>query len=117
MCLTDLRNDIHEFLIDILQGGSITIVIDIQLDQSLRILTDSNKDTENQRFLSNGRMSHFEYRDKDLVQQDFNLFLNHQQSLRCLTHLHLSTHRFEHTPKDLDTEFKDLVDRTDGVPR
>jgi hypothetical protein len=33
------------------------------------------------------------------------------------THFHLSTHRFKHTPKDLDTELKDLVHRTDGVPR
>jgi len=91
MRLTDLRNDIHEFLVDVFKGCSITIVIDIQFDQSLGILTDSNKDTEDQRFLSNCRMSHFEYRDKDLVQQDFNLFLiisNHLEVTDALSSEH-----------------------------
>ena len=66
--LTDLGNDIHELFIDVLEGCSITVVVDVHLDQRLWVLAQTDEDAEDEGFLADRRVSHLEYRDEDFVQ-------------------------------------------------
>jgi hypothetical protein len=75
MRLTDLGDNVHELLVDILQRGTVAIVVDVELDKGLGVLTQADKDSEDERFLANGRVLHFQYRDEYFVQQHLDLFL------------------------------------------
>jgi len=43
MSLTNLGDDVHNLFVNIVDGGSIAVVVDINFDQSLRVLAQSDK--------------------------------------------------------------------------
>lgn len=75
MSLSNLRYDIHELFVYVFGCSSITIVVDIDLDEGLWILTKPDEDGEDKGFLTDSRMSHFENRNKDFVEKYLDLFL------------------------------------------
>lgn len=97
MRLTDFRDDIHELFVDVFGSGPVTIVIDVYLDESLGVLAEPDKDGEDEGFLADGRMTHFEDGDEDFVQEDFDFFLvmlaQSYEAERRAADLHLRSHR------------------------
>lgn len=91
--------------VDVVERGAIAIVVEVDVDERLRVLREASKDGEEDRLLPHGRIAHLEDREEDLVEEDLDLLLE------------LGAHPAQHAPEDLATEFKDLDDGGDGVPR
>lgn len=72
---TDARYDIDESLVNVVQGGSIAIVIDVHFDESLWIQAESCKNVQENKLLPDGGIAHLQYGQEDLVEQDLDLFL------------------------------------------
>lgn len=72
---SDLGDDLDESFVDVLDGGSVAIVVEVDLDEGLRILGESEEDGEDGGLLLDGGSSHLEDGEEDLVEEDFDLFL------------------------------------------
>ena len=92
--LADLRDNVHELLIDVLWRRPVTVVVEVDLHQRLRVLAQADENAEDQRLLPDGRVSHLKNRDEDLVHENLNLFLK-VSSIRCTDKLTLRGARID----------------------
>lgn len=65
----------HGLFVDVVRSFAVTIVVEINLYQSLRILTQTREHPQYNRLLFQCRCTHLQDRDEDLVQKNLNLFL------------------------------------------
>jgi hypothetical protein len=66
---------IHALFIDIIRRFAVTIIIEIYLNQSLRILAQSGQHAEDYGLLLKSGCSHFKNGNEDLMQENFDFFL------------------------------------------
>lgn len=71
----DLGDDLHQLFVHVQDRRSITVVIEVDLDERLGILGKPEEDVEDGGFLSEGERRQLEDRQEDFVQKDFDLFL------------------------------------------
>lgn len=71
----DAGDDVDESFVDVVERGTVAVVVDVDLDQSLWVQPQPTEDGEQKGLLSDRRVSHFEDGKEDLVQENFNLFL------------------------------------------
>jgi hypothetical protein len=128
MSLSEPTDDVDEPFVNVFHRRPVAIVIDIDVHQRLRILTQTKVGGEQRRLLTKGRMTHFQDGDIDLVEQDLDLFLQRSGktlsvesidsdgSLTRISHLELRSETLQHTPKDLGTQIKYLVDGRQRIP-
>lgn len=70
-----LGDDVHQTLVDVLDGVDVTVVVEEDFDERTRVLAEPLNHVEEDKFLLERRGAHFEDRKKNLVEQDFQFAL------------------------------------------
>lgn len=70
-----LGDDLNDPLVDVFERGPVAVVVEVDLDQRLRVLRQARENVEDERLLFDGGRSHLENGEEDLVEQDLDLFL------------------------------------------
>lgn len=75
MSRANLSNDLDKALVNVLDRRPVAVVVEIDLDERLRVLREPEEDIENERLLFDSRRSHLEDRQENLVQKNLDFFL------------------------------------------
>jgi hypothetical protein len=75
VCCTNLRNDVHQPLVDVLERFAVAIVIKIDLNKSLRILAKALNHGEDFALLLRCRIPHLEDWQEYFVKENLDFFL------------------------------------------
>ena len=69
-------------LVDVVRGLAVAVVVEVDLDQRLRVLAQAPEHTHDDGLLLQRRRLHLEDRNENLVEKHFNLFLHDVTQLR-----------------------------------
>lgn len=75
VCGIAQSDDIALLFVNVIHCLTITVVIEINFHQGLRLLAKPLKHAKDNRFLLQRRSLHFDDRNEDLMEEDFDLFL------------------------------------------
>lgn len=107
--------------VDVFGGVPIAVIVEVDLHEGLRILSQSIEHGEQDRLLPQGRSPHLKNGQEDLIEKDLDLFLQgdvsdfSQSACRTDSDLEFGAHAHQDSPEDLDADLEYLGHRADGV--
>jgi hypothetical protein len=89
--------------VDVVERGTIAVVVEVDVDERLRVLSETTNEGKKEALLPNRRIAHLKDGKKDLVEEHLDFLLE------------LLPHTAKHPAEDLARELENLDHRRDGV--
>ena len=109
------HDNIALLLVNVVYGLTITVVIEINFHQGLRLLAKPLKHAKNYGFLLQRRSFHFDDRNEDLMEEDFDLFLQGVISGESNANTSESTFSLVLIPVNILQNISTLISKTCGT--